>query len=71
MDGLIYCIFGYRLRALFGSDATRNAVHGSDSVESAARELDLVFNTFSAGVQTTYDPSSIVTILLFMSRLYV
>jgi nucleoside diphosphate kinase len=36
---------------LFGSDKTRNAVHGSDSVESAARETTLAFSTF---LQTTF-----------------
>ena len=32
------------LRALFGTDATRNACHGSDSPESAARELAFWFS---------------------------
>jgi len=31
------------IRALFGSDGTKNAVHGSDSSTSAERELNLVF----------------------------
>jgi len=31
------------IRALFGTDGTRNATHGSDSSASAARELDLFF----------------------------
>ena len=31
------------LRALFGSDGTKNAVHGSDSAQSAARELEFFF----------------------------
>merc|ERR1711971_535728 len=31
------------IRALFGTDGTRNAAHGSDSSLSAARELDLFF----------------------------
>ena len=31
------------LRALYGSDVTRNAVHGSDSVFSALRELAFFF----------------------------
>jgi len=31
------------LRALYGTDGTRNAVHGSDSVRSAKRELLLIF----------------------------
>ena len=32
------------LRATFASDTTKNAVHGSDSADSAARELDFFFN---------------------------
>merc|ERR1712165_113503 len=31
------------LRARFGTDGTQNAVHGSDSPESAAREIDFFF----------------------------
>jgi nucleoside diphosphate kinase len=31
------------LRSLYGIDGTQNAAHGSDSVESAAREIDLMF----------------------------
>ena len=31
------------VRALFGSDGCRNAAHGSDSPESAAREIALMF----------------------------
>lgn len=33
------------IRALFGTDAQKNAVHGSDSGTSAAREIDYVFNS--------------------------
>lgn len=33
----------WALRALFGSDGTRNATHGSDSVFSAAREIAFFF----------------------------
>eukprot|EP01084_Bolivina_argentea_P255191 429143_1 len=33
------------LRALFASNTTKNACHGSDSIESAKRELDFYFNT--------------------------
>lgn len=33
------------MRALFGTDGTRNACHGSDSSASAARELELFFGT--------------------------
>ena len=32
------------IRAQFGTDNTRNACHGSDSVESAAREIDFFFD---------------------------
>jgi len=37
------------IRALFGTDGTKNAVHGSDSLKSANRELNLLFpnNQFS------------------------
>jgi len=31
------------IRALYGTDGTKNAVHGSDSIENANRELDLFF----------------------------
>jgi nucleoside-diphosphate kinase len=31
------------LRALFGTDGTKNACHGSDSTESAAREIEFWF----------------------------
>lgn len=33
----------YSIRAQFAEDGTKNAVHGSDSDESAARELEFVF----------------------------
>ena len=32
------------LRALFGTDGQRNAAHGSDSAESAEREINLMFD---------------------------
>jgi len=32
------------IRALYGTDGTRNAVHGSDSTASAAKELSFFFN---------------------------
>lgn len=42
------------VRALFGADKARNAVHGSDSDVSAARELGLIFglNMAPVGVNT-------------------
>jgi nucleoside-diphosphate kinase len=35
------------IRALFGKEGVRNAVHGSDSVGSAEREIDIFFNHVS------------------------
>ncbi|MBD3351978.1 MAG: nucleoside-diphosphate kinase, partial [Candidatus Lokiarchaeota archaeon] len=32
------------IRKLFGESKTRNAIHGSDSPESAEREIRLIFN---------------------------
>jgi len=37
------CLSPGSIRAIYGIDGTRNAVHGSDSVFSANRELQLVF----------------------------
>ena len=45
------CLFS--IRALFGTDTTRNACHGSDSEASAARELNLVFEQICPVDQTT------------------
>ena len=33
------------IRALFGTDGTKNAVHGSDSEVSAKREIEIVFGS--------------------------
>ena len=33
------------IRALFGTDGTQNAAHGSDAPESASRELELMFSS--------------------------
>ena len=43
------------IRALFGTDGTKNAVHGSDSSESACRESDFFFGGEAASrpMQTT------------------
>lgn len=32
------------IRALYGESIEKNSIHGSDSLESAQRELDLLFN---------------------------
>ncbi|KAI8593828.1 nucleoside diphosphate kinase [Geranomyces variabilis] len=37
------------IRALFGTDGSQNAVHGSDSPASAAREIGIVFGAGAAG----------------------
>ncbi|KAJ3101241.1 Thioredoxin domain-containing protein 3 [Phlyctochytrium bullatum] len=37
------------IRALFGTDGSKNAVHGSDSPLSAAREIDVVFGDSLGG----------------------
>lgn len=42
------------LRALFGTDASRNACHGSDSDASAERELDLFFGSSSPKVSAVF-----------------
>ncbi|KAK9720076.1 hypothetical protein K7432_004369 [Basidiobolus ranarum] len=31
------------IRALFGTDGSKNATHGSDSLESSAREIGIIF----------------------------
>ena len=40
------------LRAQFGTDKMRNACHGSDSSESAGREINFFFGSSSAGTNT-------------------
>lgn len=35
----------YSIRAVYGTEGVRNAVHGSDSTESAKRELDIFFGS--------------------------
>lgn len=37
------------LRALFGTDGTKNAVHGSDSPQSATREIEFFFGNCGRG----------------------
>lgn len=41
------------LRAKYGSDGTRNAVHGSDSELSASREIDFFFNPSGPGYKVS------------------
>ena len=41
------------IRGLFGTDGTRNAVHGSDSTESAERELNFWFGSENQNMPTT------------------
>jgi len=41
------------IRARFGTDNTKNACHGSDSPQSAARELEFFFPSTGAGRQDT------------------
>lgn len=43
------------LRAVFGTDATRNACHGADSNESAEREIDFFFGPSSPKVIPVLD----------------
>jgi len=50
------------LRALFGTDATRNACHGSDSNESAQRELDLFFGSSSPTVTASFRDCTLAVI---------
>eukprot|EP00696_Hemimastix_kukwesjijk_P015244 gnl/Hemi2/3422_TR1189_c0_g1_i2.p1 gnl/Hemi2/3422_TR1189_c0_g1~~gnl/Hemi2/3422_TR1189_c0_g1_i2.p1 ORF type:complete len:211 (-),score=43.79 gnl/Hemi2/3422_TR1189_c0_g1_i2:136-768(-) len=40
------------IRGLFGTDGTKNAAHGSDKPESAAREISLIFGPAPAVEQT-------------------
>lgn len=41
------------IRALFGTDGTKNAAHGSDSPTSASREIALIFAPTSEAAKTT------------------
>ncbi|KAJ6805081.1 putative nucleoside diphosphate kinase 5 [Iris pallida] len=40
------------MRAICGSDSQRNCVHGSDSPQSAAREISFFFGELSTGIST-------------------
>ena len=48
----IYC----SLRALYGTDGTQNATHGSDSPQSAAREIEFHFPTLAVGEPNLLPP---------------
>jgi len=41
----------YSIRALFGTDTTNNATHGSDSEKSASRELAIIFGDYQKNTQ--------------------
>merc|ERR1711935_883912 len=41
------------IRALYGKDNQRNAAHGSDSLESAARELALISAEWTASMRSS------------------
>lgn len=43
------------IRAIFGTDKTRNAAHGSDSKEAAQREIAFFFPNYTAPVSQTGD----------------
>ncbi|KAJ3183145.1 hypothetical protein HDU87_007568, partial [Geranomyces variabilis] len=44
------------IRALFGTDGSQNAVHGSDSPASAAREIGIVFSNAAATAASAQQP---------------
>jgi len=50
------------VRALFGTDATKNACHGSDSEESAKKELNFFFGPSSIRVSPTFDNATLCVI---------
>jgi nucleoside diphosphate kinase len=39
----VYSLLRGSIRALFGTDGSHNATHGSDGVTSAEREIDIIF----------------------------
>ncbi|KAJ3132964.1 Thioredoxin domain-containing protein 3 [Geranomyces variabilis] len=45
------------IRALFGTDGSQNAVHGSDSPASAAREIGIVFPNAAAAIAASAQPA--------------
>ena len=49
----------WTLRALYGTDNLRNAVHGSDGAQTAARELGLFFPASSARWAHSPHPSQL------------
>jgi len=50
------------IRAIFGTDDTRNACHGSDSDDSASREIGFFFGNFSPKVIASYQNSTVCII---------
>lgn len=46
------------LRALYGTDGTQNATHGSDSPISAAREIKFFFPTLSGDPTIYAEPTA-------------
>lgn len=51
--------FPRSLRALYGTDAIKNAIHCSSHAEAATEEIELIFNKLSQGYgfATSIDPS--------------
>lgn len=50
------------IRALFGTDATRNACHGSDSEESAKKEIEFFFGHSSPKVTASFHNATLCII---------
>ena len=50
------------IRAIFGTDDTKNACHGSDSDETASREVAFLFGNFSPKVVASYHNSTLCII---------
>ncbi|ORX99464.1 nucleoside diphosphate kinase, partial [Basidiobolus meristosporus CBS 931.73] len=47
------------IRALYGTDGSQNAVHGSDSVDSATREIKIVFDSASTPASSNVSQSDV------------
>ncbi|KAJ3238716.1 Thioredoxin domain-containing protein 3 [Chytriomyces hyalinus] len=50
----------WSIRAKFGTDGSNNAVHGSDSPESAEREISIIFNVNTDSQVATVKPDTAV-----------